>query len=158
MYVIDGALDGTGVDKVRIKIYNKNTGYIYYDNEPGSSDAADPVTPVGTNSTVIITGTAANTGQKAVTPNVEEVNPSLFAVRAIPNPTNTNFIVTVHSNNFKDKILMQVVDIYGRIMEVRTVAPEQTIQLGDRYRPGTYVMRFIQGQQHQEMKLIKLPG
>jgi hypothetical protein len=58
MNVIDGALDGTGIDKARIKIYNKNTGQVFYDNEPGSSDAANPTTPVGTNSTVVISGTA----------------------------------------------------------------------------------------------------
>jgi hypothetical protein len=47
MTVIDGALDGTGIDKVRMKIYNKNNGAIIYDNQPGASDAADPVVAVG---------------------------------------------------------------------------------------------------------------
>jgi hypothetical protein len=50
MYVIDGALDGSGVDKVRLRIYNKNTAQLYYDNEPGKSDAANPTTPVGAGS------------------------------------------------------------------------------------------------------------
>jgi hypothetical protein len=54
--VIDGDLSGGGgVDKFRLKIWEKVTGLVIYDNEPGRSEAADPITPVGdANSTVII--------------------------------------------------------------------------------------------------------
>jgi hypothetical protein len=46
--VIDGNLPGGGgVDKFRIKIWEKTTGLIVYDNQPGASDAADPTTPIG---------------------------------------------------------------------------------------------------------------
>ena len=46
--VIDGSLPGGGgVDKFRIKIWEKTTGIIVYDNQLGDSDAADPIMPVG---------------------------------------------------------------------------------------------------------------
>jgi uncharacterized repeat protein (TIGR01451 family) len=46
--VIDGGLpEGGGVDKFRIKIWEKTTGIIVYDSQMGASDAADPITPVG---------------------------------------------------------------------------------------------------------------
>jgi hypothetical protein len=46
--VIDGSITGGGgVDKFRIKIWNKTTGQIVYDNQPGASDAADPTMPIG---------------------------------------------------------------------------------------------------------------
>jgi hypothetical protein len=46
--VIDGSLPGGGgVDKFRIKIWEKTTGLIVYDSQPGASDAADPTTPIG---------------------------------------------------------------------------------------------------------------
>jgi hypothetical protein len=45
--VIDGALAGDGVDKFRIKIWEKVSGTVIYDNELGRSDADDPITPVG---------------------------------------------------------------------------------------------------------------
>jgi uncharacterized repeat protein (TIGR01451 family) len=46
--VIDGGLPGgDGVDKFRIKIWEKTTGIIVYDNQMGASDAADPITPIG---------------------------------------------------------------------------------------------------------------
>jgi hypothetical protein len=46
--VIDGNLPGgDGVDKFRIKIWDKVTGAIFYDTQPGASDAANPTTPIG---------------------------------------------------------------------------------------------------------------
>ena len=46
--VIDGGLPGGGgVDKIRIKIWEKTTGLIVYDNQMGASDAADPIMPIG---------------------------------------------------------------------------------------------------------------
>jgi uncharacterized repeat protein (TIGR01451 family) len=46
--VIDGSLvAGGGADKFRVKIWEKTTGRIVYDNQPGASDAADPIMPIG---------------------------------------------------------------------------------------------------------------
>jgi hypothetical protein len=53
--VIDGqATGGGGVDKLRIKIWNKSSGAIVFDTQMGASDAAEPTTPVGTGSSIII--------------------------------------------------------------------------------------------------------
>jgi hypothetical protein len=156
MTVIDGDLDGTGIDKVRMKIYNKNTGQIYYDNQPGASDAANPIAAVGLNSSIVVQNTAITSTQKEmiteeVTQNVKELE-----VKAMPNPSNNNFTLKVRSNNLKDKIVMQVIDMYGRVIEIRNVAAEQTIRLGDKYSAGTYIVRFIQGDDHKQLRLVKL--
>lgn len=45
---------GGGVDKFRIKIWNKTTGVIVYDTQMGQSDEADPTTEVGTVSSIVI--------------------------------------------------------------------------------------------------------
>ena len=74
---------------------------------------------------------------------------------AYPNPTTNNFSITVEANA-KEKIMMQVVDMYGRIIETRNVNANSIIKLGDRYRAGTYFVRIIQGKEHQEIKLVKL--
>jgi len=51
---IDGQVNGGGgVDKFRIKIWDKSTGEIVYDNQMGASDTADPVTAVMGGSIVI---------------------------------------------------------------------------------------------------------
>jgi hypothetical protein len=53
--VIDGQLKGGGgVDKFRIKIWNKTTGATVFDSQMGASDAADPSTPIGTGSSIVI--------------------------------------------------------------------------------------------------------
>lgn len=53
--VIDGNLaGGGGVDRFRMKIWNKATGAVVYDNQLGASDADDPTTPVGSGSAITI--------------------------------------------------------------------------------------------------------
>ncbi len=162
MTVVDGQLDGTGVDKIRMKIYNKNNGRVIYDNQPGASDAAFPVQAVGTNSTVVICSssnsglTSANTNQKAETEaRIEEV-PDGLDVIAFPNPSADNFTINVKASSNKEKITMQVIDMYGRVTETRNINAASMIRFGERYRPGTYFVRIIQGKKHKEIKLIKL--
>jgi hypothetical protein len=53
--MIDGnATGGGGVDRIRVKIWQKVTGQLVFDSQPGASDAADPTTPVGAGSNIII--------------------------------------------------------------------------------------------------------
>jgi hypothetical protein len=53
--VIDGNLPGgDGIDRFRIKIWEKATGLIVYDTQPGASDASDPITAVGLSSNIEI--------------------------------------------------------------------------------------------------------
>jgi uncharacterized repeat protein (TIGR01451 family) len=53
--VIDGGLSGGGgVDKFRIKIWEKTTGNVVYDNQMGASDAEDPIVPVGPGGDIVI--------------------------------------------------------------------------------------------------------
>jgi hypothetical protein len=155
MTTVDGQLDGTGVDKIKIRIYNKNTGQVYYDNEPGTSDAANPVTRVGPNSTVTISTSNIKTKDAPETI-VTEPAQELYA-RAIPNPSTNNFSLSVSGGNVHETIIMQVFDGYGRLVDVRKTATASTLVIGDRYRPGTYYVRFSQGKLHKEIKLIKLP-
>jgi hypothetical protein len=103
MTVTDGQLDGTGVDKIRMKIYNKNNGAVIYDNQFGASDAALPTQPVGTNSTIVISGinsslTTANTNQKAEMETKAPEGSGDFEVIAYPNPSTNNFTINVKQN------------------------------------------------------------
>ena len=161
MTVTDGQLDGSGIDKIRMKIYNKTTGAVIYDNQPGASDAALPVQAVGANSIVVISGTnasltSANTNQKAeMEANIAEVSSDLDVI-AFPNPSATNFTINVKANSAKERITMQVVDMYGRIIETRNVTANSNVRFGEAYRPGIYFVRIMQGKEHKEIKLIKL--
>ena len=149
MTVVDGQLDGSGVDKIRMKIYNKNNGSIIYDNQPGASDAALPTQAVGTNSIIVISGTnssltQSNTTQKAeMEATAPEVSRGLDVI-AYPNPSATNFSISVKTNSVSEKITMQIIDMYGRIIETKNVNANSPIRFGDRYNPGTYFVRVLQ--------------
>jgi len=43
--VIDGKITGTGVDYIRVKIWDKITGVVIYDSQPGAANTATPTTP-----------------------------------------------------------------------------------------------------------------
>ena len=51
---------------------------------------------------------------------------------------------------------MQVIDVYGRVIETRNFNAASLEKFGDRYRPGVYYVRVLQGKQQEEVKLIKL--
>lgn len=159
MYVIDGALDGSGVDKVRLKIYNKNTNHVYYDNEPGKSDAANPTTPVGANSDIVIGGTNSAITSTGTTRdnNTNTVLAQNLELRTYPNPSHSSFNLVIASTNKNDKVVVRVIDVLGRVMERKEVNPNQTISIGALYRPGIYVVQAIQGELRKELKLNKVP-
>ena len=128
---------------------------------PGASDAALPIQALGTNSTVVIQGTGIKNNDLLTKTNPETVpektsNASL-EVAAYPNPTSSNYTIRVNAANAKDRILLQVFDVSGRIVETRNnVSAGSTFTLGDNYRPGSYFIRVIQGKEHKEIKLVKL--
>lgn len=63
----------------------------------------------------------------------------------------------INSNDAKEKIVLQVVDQYGRSIETKAnLKTGSAVRLGDVYRPGVYYVRVLQGKQHKEIKLIKL--
>jgi ribosomal protein S26 len=161
MTVVDGQIDGTGIDKIRMKIYNKNNGSIIYDNQFGANDAESPTQAVGANSTVVISGTnssltSANTNQKAgMETKAPEASGDLDII-VFPNPSASNFTINVKGSSKTDKITMQVIDMYGRIIETRNVNANSPARFGDRYNPGTYFVRILQGKDHKEIKLVKL--
>lgn len=88
--------------------------------------------------------------QKEVKPNPGDLNVIVY-----PNPSTNNFSISVQ-DGVNEKMTMHVMDMYGRVIEVRNITANSITRFGDGYRPGTYLVRIIQGKQHKEMKLIKL--
>ena len=78
-------------------------------------------------------------------------------IKVMPNPSATQFNVTVESNNKTDQIDMKVMDVQGKLIEVRSnLLPGQTLRLGNNYRPGTYFIHAIQGKQRVTTTVIKM--
>ena len=160
MTVSDGGIDGTGTDKIRMKIYNRNTGYVYYDNQPGAVDNADPQTVVGTNSTIVIQGaevvSAARVEQaeanRAVTVNSDRE----FAVLASPNPSSQGFNVIISGPVSEGKLTFKCFDALGRLVEQRKeLRPGVVIRFGEYYKPGIYILKIMNAKESKTIKLVK---
>jgi len=76
-------------------------------------------------------------------------------VIAFPNPGASYCTINVKAST-NEKITMQLMDMYGRVIETRNITANSIIQLGDRYSAGTYFVRVMQGKEHKELKLVKL--
>jgi hypothetical protein len=162
MTVIDGQVTGGGnIDKIRMKIFNKNTGQVYFDNMSGSSDADIPVTAIDAggniqiSSTSMTAGSATTTRQAATVPVTEA---GTFNLGAYPNPFTSQFAIQIESSNRTEKVQLRVMDLSGRTVELfNNLGANQTLKLGGNYRPGMYIVEMIQGDQRKQLKLIKQP-
>jgi hypothetical protein len=159
--VTDGQLDGTGIDRIRMKIYNKNTMEVYYDNQPGASDAVNPTTPVQESSTVVISGsnvTDLTQSNQTITTAEQDIAPVAdgLQVKVMPNPSSTNFRIVVNSNDLKEPVKLLVTDVLGRVIDTRITNAGQMITIGDKYISGAYAVRIMQGRKTRQLTLIKL--
>ena len=78
-----------------------------------------------------------------------------LSTKVFPNPSTGIFTVVVKSKNTSEKVIMKVTDLYGRLLEVKMVNANSTINIGSTYAIGSYFVQFIQGKEHQQIKLIK---
>ncbi len=159
--VTDGQLDGSGIDRIRMKIYNKNTMEVYYDNQRGASDVVNPTTPVQESSTVVISGsnvTDLTLPNQTITKEEQDIAPLAdgLQVKVMPNPSSANFRMVVNSNDLKAPVKLLVTDMLGRVIETRITNAGQTITIGDKYISGTYAVRIMQGRKTKQLSLIKL--
>ena len=151
MTVLDGGT--TGEDKIRMKIFNKNSGEVYYDNQPGASDADAPEMTVGANSTIVVSA-PGKPGRRD-----EDIPVTIAAgtlnAKAMPNPTNNYFTLFVTGSN-EEKINVTVYDLYGRILETHVTGNGSYLRFGENYKSGTYFVSVMQGKLSKQMKLIKV--
>ena len=95
-----------------------------------------------------------NTNQSPSNPKLELFAASL-TVNVAPNPTSNYFTLTLKSIGI-EKVKINVVDIMGRPVEkIIDVSPNSSVQIGNKYRPGVYMVQAIQGKQTIVLKLIK---
>lgn len=135
---------------------------IYSDNRAEGSEYFDiqitkaGVAQLGDNSgrVTILEGTSTFvTGNE--TGKIRPELPENLKVSAYPNPASHIFSIAVQTV-LTGRIVMQVTDMLGRVIEVRNITANSIIEFGDKYRPGIYFIRITQGRQHKELKLVKL--
>lgn len=77
-------------------------------------------------------------------------------IKASPNPTTSYFSVQIKNNNSTEQISLRIFDMYGRQIEVMDhVTPGGILQVGNNYKPGTYIAEIIQGKMRKTIKLVK---
>ncbi|MEP7109701.1 MAG: kelch repeat-containing protein [Ferruginibacter sp.] len=78
-----------------------------------------------------------------------------LSVQAMPNPSQHYFTLITKSNS-NAPIAVSVTDAAGKLIEVRNnVAVKGRLELGNRYRPGTYYVQVIQGNNKATVMLVK---
>lgn len=72
-----------------------------------------------------------------------------------PNPSASSFRATV-SAKATAPVMLQVLDNTGRIVEMKQAAPNTVIEFGRSLRPGSYVVKILQGKEVLTTKVVKI--
>lgn len=74
-----------------------------------------------------------------------------------PNPSADNFILNIQTINGTEKINMKIIDQSGRIVESRNnLTGNQLLRVGSNLKSGIYFVELQQGNETQQLKLLKL--
>jgi PA14 domain/Bacterial Ig domain/Secretion system C-terminal sorting domain/Galactose oxidase, central domain len=85
----------------------------------------------------------------------EFINNSALKVVVAPNPTSRYFTLVIKSGSNKT-LNVTVSDAEGRLVEAkRNLAPNNTIQIGDKLIAGVYFVEVMQDGKKQRLKLVK---
>jgi len=80
---------------------------------------------------------------------------AILTVEVLGNPTNNHFMITTRSR-MATPVTMVVMDNLGRVVEQRDgIAPNSTIQVGNKYKAGIYYAELKQGETRNYVKLVK---
>lgn len=85
----------------------------------------------------------------------ESANGAGLQVRIRPNPSSAEFRIDISSGR-DEKIGLLVFDAVGRVVDRKEgLTPQQTIRLGNNFKPGVYFVEVRQGTKKVMMKMIK---
>ena len=84
------------------------------------------------------------------------ISDARFDVKVMNNPTLTTFKLKLESSNISTMIAVKVIDMNGRIVEVKqNLTAGQIVELGVKYVQGSYFVEVTQGVERKVLKLIK---
>jgi trimeric autotransporter adhesin len=142
--------------KVAITLYRKAGGIWYSSNWNGTATAQQNLN----GGLVFVTGGGSCSSAVAIKSNSHEdvqLNTTMrLAVKAYPNPSTSYFKIMIESRDEKTAMNLRVLDISGKQVEMkRNIFAGQTIELGNNYLPGMYIVEIIQGDKKIITKLVK---
>jgi hypothetical protein len=142
-----------GTDKFRIKIWDRTTSNVIYDNQPGADDNADATTSIAAGSIVIHKPPKSGSTQQSSV--LDETNAiRKLEIKALPNPTIAHFDLVLKGNEDQSATI-RIIDITGRLMELRSNVNGNAIRFGERYKPGIYFVEATSGGEKVILKVVK---
>ena len=78
-----------------------------------------------------------------------------FDAQVIPNPSQTDFMLTVHSTNTSRAAYVRIFDMSGRLIDEKRGAIGEPIRFGSTYVTGMYIVQVMQGDKLKVLKVIK---
>ena len=77
-------------------------------------------------------------------------------VRVYPNPSTSYFTLNIQTGNDKEKIVVRLIDVAGRVMETRSnLSGSQVVRIGSNLKTGLYIAEIRQGNVTRQIKLLK---
>ncbi|MCU7550473.1 T9SS type A sorting domain-containing protein [Chitinophagaceae bacterium LB-8] len=154
---------GTG-DAIGITIWNKAGGVWFASNWDGIRTQEQVLAGGnikinnGIVQTVALSSISATTANMQAMAVAEDNNQGdLLEVSVSPNPTTSFTKLTIQGRPAEGNVRLSVMDLSGRLIELKEIVPSRaTIQLGEAYRPGIYLIEVRQGRERKVVKLIKL--
>lgn len=152
---VDGQVNGGGgVDKFRIKIWDKDAGdRIVYDNQMGADDTGYQTTALGGGSIVIHKGGNNRQGQQ---PFSTSTTISQAAFEVFPNPARDR--ATIELTELTEAAALTIYDQLGRTLWTQQIeSGEQTILLdlsGNQFRSGVYIISIVTPNGQMNRRLV----
>ena len=84
----------------------------------------------------------------------EEMPPQLFNCSISPNPSGGYFTLLIETAS-AEKIDVMILDMSGALIKSLTASNHQPLRFGNDLMPGVYMIKVLQGQQQQIIKVIK---
>ncbi len=142
--------------RLRAERAGKGNGRIYTITVT-ANDGCNPVVTAATTVSVSHDNSVTQARNMGVLPELVKVEGAgSLQINVAPNPAPNNFAIKVNSDDKNGKIVLQILDAMGRVVETKTVQPSALLRIGENYKPGPYILRTVQGNVVKEVKLIKL--
>lgn len=133
--------------RIRLSQYNPPAQNLPCGNYNGISQVQDytVVVPPGVKRQIAMAGTMQD---------VQAAAAATLSISVAPNPSKTNFVLTVNGNS-NAPVELRVTDMYGRVVHRARGTANQQYIFGETFAAGMYVAEVLQGRETKTIKLIK---
>jgi hypothetical protein len=107
-----------------------------------------------TRSLVIKMGACPNSITSTAPSGKGELNPDDLTVKIYPNPTTTEFKMSVQST-VNENVGIKVMDMQGRLVKKYSISASQAMNFGNDLKPGTYLVEVTQGNKKTVQRVMK---